>query len=58
VLRSFLCCAYLQAAARGLVARSRVTLTPIAAPSIMGLFGIAIATVMPGAHRAAGTAAP
>ena len=33
----------------GWVARSRVMLTPIAAPSIMGLFGFAMATVMLGA---------
>lgn len=36
----------------GWVARSRVMLTPIAAPSIMGLFGFAIATVMLGAYQA------
>jgi succinate-acetate transporter protein len=36
----------------GWVARSRVMLTPIAAPSIMGLFGFAIATVMLGAFQA------
>lgn len=42
----------------GWVARSRVMLTPIAAPSIMGLFGFAIATVMLGAYQAAGTSAP
>ena len=36
----------------GWVARSRVVLTPIAAPSIMGLFGFMIATVMLGAWQA------
>jgi uncharacterized protein len=36
----------------GWVARSRVMLTPIAAPSIMGLFGFAIAMVMLGAFQA------
>jgi hypothetical protein len=36
----------------GWVARSRVMLTPIAAPSIMGLFGFAMATVMLGAYQA------
>jgi succinate-acetate transporter protein len=36
----------------GWVARSRVMLTPIAAPSIMGLFGFTIATVMLGAYQA------
>jgi uncharacterized protein len=43
----------------GWVARSRVFLTPIAAPSIMGLFGLAIATLMLGAWQAGwyGTAA-
>ena len=41
------------------VARSRVFLTPIAAPSIMGLFGFMIGTVMLGAWQAGwyGTAA-
>lgn len=34
------------------LARSRVVLTPIAAPSIMGLFGFMIATVMLGAWQA------
>ena len=36
----------------GWVARSRVILTPIAAPSIMGLFGFMIATLMLGAWQA------
>ena len=36
----------------GWVARSRVFLTPIAAPSIMGLFGFTIGTVMLGAFQA------
>jgi uncharacterized protein len=36
----------------GWVARSRVFLTPIAAPSIMGLFGFTIATMMLGAWQA------
>jgi hypothetical protein len=36
----------------GWIARSRVMLTPIAAPSIMGLFGFAMATVMLGAYQA------
>jgi uncharacterized protein len=36
----------------GWMARSRVFLTPIAAPSIMGLFGFMIATVMLGAWQA------
>jgi hypothetical protein len=36
----------------GWVARSRVVLTPIAAPSIMGLFGFMIATLMLGAWQA------
>jgi len=36
----------------GWLARSRVVLTPIAAPSIMGLFGFAMATVMLGAFQA------
>ncbi|HWG61532.1 MAG TPA: acetate uptake transporter [Streptosporangiaceae bacterium] len=36
----------------GWMARSRVMLTPIAAPSIMGLFGFTIATVMLGAYQA------
>jgi uncharacterized protein len=36
----------------GWMARSRVMLTPIAAPSIMGLFGFMIATVMLGAYQA------
>jgi succinate-acetate transporter protein len=36
----------------GWVARSRVFLTPIAAPSIMGLFGFMIATLMLGAWQA------
>jgi|tagenome__1003787_1003787.scaffolds.fasta_scaffold20923901_2 uncharacterized protein len=36
----------------GWVARSRVMLTPIAAPSIMGLFGFMMATVMLGAYQA------
>jgi hypothetical protein len=36
----------------GWVSRSRVVLTPIAAPSIMGLFGFMIATVMLGAWQA------
>ena len=36
----------------GWTARSRVMLTPIAAPSIMGLFGFAMATVMLGAYQA------
>jgi len=41
------------------MARTRVFLTPIAAPSIMGLFGFMIATVMLGAYQAGwyGTAA-
>lgn len=34
------------------LARTRVTLTPMAAPSIMGLFGFTIATVMLGAWQA------
>jgi uncharacterized protein len=34
------------------IARSRVNLTPIAAPSIMGLFGFFIATLMVGAWQA------
>lgn len=34
------------------LARTRVTLTPIAAPSIMGLFGFSIATAMVGAWQA------
>lgn len=34
------------------MARSRVFLTPIAAPSIMGLFGFTIGTVMLGAFQA------
>ena len=34
------------------LARTRVFLTPIAAPSIMGLFGFMIATVMLGAWQA------
>jgi succinate-acetate transporter protein len=43
----------------GWVSRSRVFLTPIAAPSIMGLFGFMIATLMLGAWQAGwyGTAA-
>ena len=43
----------------GWVSRSRVFLTPIAAPSIMGLFGFMIATLMVGAWQAGwyGTAA-
>jgi hypothetical protein len=36
----------------GWMARSRVSLTPIAAPSIMGLFGFMIATLMLGAWQA------
>jgi succinate-acetate transporter protein len=36
----------------GWMARSRVFLTPIAAPSIMGLFGFTIGTVMLGAFQA------
>ena len=36
----------------GWVSRSRVFLTPIAAPSIMGLFGFMIATLMLGAWQA------
>ncbi len=32
--------------------RARVVLTPMAAPSIMGLFGFAIATMMVGAWQA------
>jgi len=36
----------------GWVARSRVMLTPIAAPSIMGLFGFMMATLMLGAWQA------
>lgn len=36
----------------GWMARSRVMLTPIAAPSIMGLSGFAIATMMLGAYQA------
>jgi len=36
----------------GWMARSRVFLTPIAAPSIMGLFGFMIGTVMLGAYQA------
>jgi hypothetical protein len=36
----------------GWMARSRVMLTPIAAPSIMGLFGFMIGTVMLGAYQA------
>ncbi|MGH3207440.1 MAG: acetate uptake transporter family protein [Trebonia sp.] len=36
----------------GWVARSRVMLTPIATPSIMGLFGFMIGTVMLGAYQA------
>ena len=36
----------------GWLARSRVMLTPIAAPSIMGLFGFMIATLMLGAYQA------
>ncbi len=36
----------------GWVSRSRVFLTPIAAPSIMGLFGFMIATLMLGAYQA------
>jgi succinate-acetate transporter protein len=36
----------------GWTARSRIMLTPMAAPSIMGLFGFAIATVMLGAYQA------
>lgn len=36
----------------GWMARSRVMLTPMAAPSIMGLFGFAIATIMLGAFQA------
>ena len=36
----------------GWMARSRVVLTPIAAPSIMGLFGFMIATLMLGAWQA------
>ena len=35
----------------GWVARSRVLLTPIAAPSIMGLFGFFIATLIVGAWQ-------
>jgi hypothetical protein len=44
---------------QGWVSRSRVFLTPIAAPSIMGLFGLMIATLMLGAWQAGwyGTAA-
>lgn len=34
------------------LARTRVTLTPIAAPSVLGLFGFAIATMMVGAWQA------
>lgn len=43
----------------GWLARSRVILTPTAAPSIMGLFGFAMATMMLGAYQAGwyGTAA-
>ncbi|HEX5296197.1 MAG TPA: hypothetical protein VFW50_04340, partial [Streptosporangiaceae bacterium] len=43
----------------GWLSRSRVFLTPIAAPSIMGLFGFMIATLMLGAWQAGwyGTAA-
>lgn len=43
----------------GWLARSRVVLTPIAAPSIMGLFGFMIATAMLGSYQAGwyGTAA-
>ena len=37
---------------QGWVSRSRVFLTPIAAPSIMGLFGFMIATLMLGAWQA------
>ena len=36
----------------GWMARSRVFLTPIAAPSIMGLLGFMIGTVMLGAYQA------
>jgi len=36
----------------GWLSRSRVFLTPIAAPSIMGLFGFMIATLMLGAWQA------
>lgn len=36
----------------GWIARSRVSLTPMAAPSIMGLFGFVIGTVMLGAYQA------
>ena len=36
----------------GWMSRSRVFLTPIAAPSIMGLFGFMIATLMLGAWQA------
>jgi uncharacterized protein len=36
----------------GWIARSRVFLTPIAPPSIMGLFGFTIGTVMLGAYQA------
>lgn len=36
----------------GWLARSRVVLTPIAAPSIMGLFGFSMATLMLGAFQA------
>jgi uncharacterized protein len=36
----------------GWLSRSRVVLTPIAAPSIMGLFGFMIATLMLGAWQA------
>jgi uncharacterized protein len=36
----------------GWISRSRVFLTPIAAPSIMGLFGFMIATIMLGAWQA------
>ena len=36
----------------GWLSRSRVILTPIAAPSIMGLFGFMIATLMLGAWQA------
>jgi succinate-acetate transporter protein len=36
----------------GWIARSRIVLTPMAAPSIMGLFGFMIGTVMLGAYQA------
>jgi uncharacterized protein len=42
----------------GWLARSRVFLTPIAAPSIMGLFGFMIATLMLGAWQAGWYSSP